>query len=93
MPTKFILLSWPSLRVNKSISREKKSRKVAIEEDMCLGDSLIWKEAIISLLEEYPACKVPLFPHDLIKRTERKQKWKFRAWWIAKIFIDDPEMY
>lgn len=27
MPTKFILLSWPSLRVNKFISREKKIKK------------------------------------------------------------------
>ena len=53
MPTKVILLSWTSLRVNKSISREKKSRKVAIEEDKCSGNSLIWKEAIVSLLEEY----------------------------------------
>lgn len=75
MPIKFILLNWPSLRANNSISTENKSRRVAIEEDDYSDTSLVWKEAIVSLLKEYPACKVSLFfPLDFIRGTERKQK-------------------
>ena len=73
MPTKVILLSWTSLRVNKSISREKKIKKGSNTGRQVLG-KFISREGSYRCWKKILLAKYHFFSHDFTKRTERKQK-------------------
>lgn len=78
MPTKVILLSWTSPRVNKSISREKNAA-VAIQEDKCSGNSLVGKEAIVSLLKNILLAKCLTLSPMTSLREQRESKIKIQS--------------